>query len=206
MALNSLMPVLRALEQAYVHFNATLFGGMLQGHPIITVQRRGRKHAYGWFGPKLWIDGQAEPPELNISAEDLNRPAKDVLLTLAHEMVHQRAYELGVKDTSRGGRYHNRRFARLAVEVGLCAPREPDKHLGFSAITWGPVRSKGQFALDSLDSNIREGFELARKAFPKTTGTGKMLLFVCGCGFKVRSGRAQLKAMCMRCDTVFSQP
>ena len=43
----------------------------------------------------------------------------DVLGTLLHEAAHGLAQARGIQDTSRQGRYHNRRYATLARELGL---------------------------------------------------------------------------------------
>jgi hypothetical protein len=43
----------------------------------------------------------------------------DVLGTLLHEAAHALADFRGIKDTSRQGRYHNRRYAAIAREVLL---------------------------------------------------------------------------------------
>lgn len=202
--MNSLRPVLEALEAAHAAFNAAMFGGRLKRQPVITVQTRGRRRAYGWYWAGRWQNGQPSPAaELNVSAEDLKRPAEDVLLTLAHEMVHQATDEAGVKDCSRNGAYHNRKFRTLAEEAGLCGPAEADKRHGFSAVTWGPEGSRGRAALGGLDSKIREAFDLAR-IMPTAKGSkGKMLLFVCGCGFKIRCGRRELAAQCLQCEGRF---
>src|SRR5512136_341014 len=111
----SILPIVSALERAHAHFNSCLFGGMLRRMPTVTVQTRGRKAALGWYAYTGWGDGKGHnAAELNVSAEFTRRPAEEVLLTLVHEMVHQRAHEGEIKDTSRDGRYHNKTFARLA--------------------------------------------------------------------------------------------
>lgn len=202
--MNSIRPIIEALEGAHAHFNTALFGGRLRTRPVITVQTRGRKSAYGWYWPQRWQNGTSNPAELNISAEELKRDPADVLLTMAHEMVHQVADETGVKDTSRGGRYHNKAFAKLAEAAGLCAPAAPDKRLGFSGVTWGPEGSRGRAAFDSLDATIRAGFDLARTLPNVKKQKSKMLLFTCGCGFKIRCGRRELAAQCLACDGEFT--
>jgi hypothetical protein len=47
--------------------------------------------------------------------------AETVLATVLHEAAHALANGRGITVTSRGGRYHNRRFAALAEEMGLLA-------------------------------------------------------------------------------------
>ncbi len=54
-----------------------------------------------------------------VSGEGLQRGPVDVLGTLLHEAAHGLAYARKVSDTSRQGRYHNRRYATLARELGL---------------------------------------------------------------------------------------
>jgi hypothetical protein len=58
-------------------------------------------------------------PEVLVSGEGLQRGPVDVLGTLLHEAAHGLAYARKISDTSRQGRYHNRRYATLARELGL---------------------------------------------------------------------------------------
>jgi hypothetical protein len=200
---NSIRPIIEALEGAHAHFNAALFGGRLATSPVITVQTKGRKKALGWYWAQRWENGTGKPAELNVSAEDLKRPAADVLETLVHEMVHQQADETGVKDCSRSGAYHNKRFAGLAAAAGLCVPAEPDKRHGFAFTTLGPEGSRARAAVESIRSKVEPLLVLARSIVPPKGSKGKMLLFVCGCGFKIRCGRRELAATCRACGGDF---
>lgn len=64
--------------------------------------------------------------------------AKNVLDTIAHELVHFYAREHDIRDTSgrgRGhGRYHNRKFANLAVAVGLKVANSGKSHIGYATV------------------------------------------------------------------------
>jgi hypothetical protein len=56
---------------------------------------------------------------------------------MLHEAVHALAHARGVKDTSRAGKYHNKReFVALAGELGLAWPqgRRPHPVIGFSEV------------------------------------------------------------------------
>jgi hypothetical protein len=56
---------------------------------------------------------------------------------MLHEAVHALAHARGVKDTSRGGKYHNKReFIPLAGELGLAWPdgQRPHPVIGFSEV------------------------------------------------------------------------
>jgi hypothetical protein len=66
---------------------------------------------------ELLAPGGGNQPHLDVEAR--------VLGTLLHEAAHALASVRGIKDTSRGGRYHNVRYRGLAEEVGLsCATCE----------------------------------------------------------------------------------
>jgi hypothetical protein len=73
----------------------------------------------GHFAAMRWDHGGDALPEVFVGGEGLARGAVDVLGTLLHEATHALAHARGIKDTSRQGRYHNRRFATLAGELGL---------------------------------------------------------------------------------------
>jgi len=95
----------------------------------------------GHHWPSRWVVGGAEDsqraPELYLAGQVLARGGRAVLEVLLHEASHALAVVRGIKDTSRdGNRYHNKRFARLATELGLRAPQEPDKNSGWSGCTF----------------------------------------------------------------------
>lgn len=71
--------------------------------------------------------------ELFVGGEGLRRGARAVLGTLLHEAAHGVASTRGIKDTSRQGRYHNKKFAELAAELGIVVA--PDGARGWSATT-----------------------------------------------------------------------
>ena len=83
-----------------------------------------RQEALAIVAEVLAFSGTAAP-EVLISAEGLDRDARQVFRTVLHESVHGIAAARGVKDTSRGGRYHNKAFAAIASEVGLVVEKEP---------------------------------------------------------------------------------
>ena len=63
-----------------------------------------------------------------MGGEGLRRGARAVLGTLLHEAAHGVATTRGIKDTSRQGRYHNRRFAELAAELGITVEPARGEH------------------------------------------------------------------------------
>ncbi|NUW47016.1 hypothetical protein [Nonomuraea rhodomycinica] len=98
-------------------------------------QRGGDRWGHHW--PERWVlaDGSGRRPELFIAGELFAKGGRRTLLTLLHEAAHALAHARRIKDTSREGRYHNRRFVEVARELGLTPPDKPDTGIGFSAVT-----------------------------------------------------------------------
>jgi hypothetical protein len=88
---------------------------------------------YGHFAALRWQHGDTQLPEVLVSGEGLKRTPQEVLVTLLHEATHGLADARGVQDTSRQGRWHNKKFATLAAELGLSATK--DDKLGYSPCT-----------------------------------------------------------------------
>lgn len=117
--------------------------------PAVIVINSGGNVKYGHFAYTKWDVGGQKLPELMISAEGLQRPASMVLATLVHEAAHGLAYTRKIKDVSNNGKYHNKKFAELATELGLDASTYdgPGKSLGHSNTTlpdgaWSGVLTK----------------------------------------------------------------
>lgn len=87
---------------------------------IATGSDRGALRKLGHFAARRWrlADGD-ERSEILIAGEGLDRGPRLVFATLLHEAAHALAFARGIRDTSRGGRYHNRRFMAVATELGL---------------------------------------------------------------------------------------
>jgi hypothetical protein len=107
---------------------------------------------WGHFGADHWVEGHPteqgpraaldlsaarRKPELFIAGECLAESPHQTLQTMLHEAVHALAHARGVKDTSRAGKYHNKReFVALAGELGLAWPQGQRPHpvIGFSEV------------------------------------------------------------------------
>lgn len=85
----------------------------------------------GHFAAERWNRDGNRIPELFVGGEGLARGATDVLGTLLHEAAHGVADTRSIADTSRRGKYHNRKFKALAEEMGLTC--EQTGTIGWSA-------------------------------------------------------------------------
>lgn len=198
--MNSLIPITDALEKAHQHFNKVLFADALKTSPVITILPGGKRKALGWYGVERWENGESKPAELNIVAEELRRPASAILETLLHEMCHQFAHESIIKDCSRSGAYHNRKFKTIAESHGLiCKPK--DKRVGHGYTELGEL---GKTAVESILSTLEPHLVLVRMLPVGAKKKGKMLLWICCfCDTKIRSGRKDLNIQCNDCVNDF---
>lgn len=96
-----------------------------------SMGRRGVR--LGQFGPEKWMHAGAWMPELFVGGEGFAHGPREVLATLLHEAGHGIARTRGIKDTSRGGAYHNGRYRDLATELGLVVERQAGR--GWCATT-----------------------------------------------------------------------
>lgn len=136
----SLKPVIENLESLFSKFNEKFYNNELQA-PIITVSPDTTKGAYGWCTAwKAWSNTEPQKVndiailtkedleamktddgfyEINICAEHIARAFEEVCETLLHEMVHLYNLQMNIKDTSRGGTYHNKKYKDAAEKHGL---------------------------------------------------------------------------------------
>lgn len=132
------------LEEAFDTLNQRFFESALS-RPAITIQST--PGAHGHFTPyDAWDDSGLKLKEINLGAESLYRPMPNIVATLMHEMVHYWCYTQGIKDTSRGHTYHNKRFKEEAEKRGLIISSAP--RIGYSVTHPTPeltsfVRSMG---------------------------------------------------------------
>lgn len=185
------------LENAYVVLNEHFFQGELP-RVIITVQSSPK--AYGHYTPwESWREdgGQQGYKEINIGAETIDRPIENVIATLLHEMVHFYNDLHGVKDVSRGGTYHNKKFKEQAELHGLII--DYDSRIGWSVTSPSPA------LVEFIEGQGWHGVSLARNgalcasggaAGRKKSSTRKYICPECGCS--VRATKA-VNVGCLDC-------
>lgn len=138
------------LEHIFNKMNTDFYNGALPT-PIITVQSSPRAYGHCTVA-KVWKKKDGETYELNIGAEVLNYPIEETLDTMAHEMVHLYCRENNIKEVSRGGVYHNKKFKELAEKIGLDVFY--DKRVGWNT---KPSDKMIQYALDNDWNEITLG-------------------------------------------------
>jgi hypothetical protein len=128
--------------------------------------------AYGWFAADTWRYGDRQVHELFLNADHRRlepkiSPAEGVLVTLLHEACHVWAHTNGIKDTSRDGRYHNRRYAEIALAIGVQV--EKDMRIGHRTPR---LTARGRVDYDDLLVRLKDGLVLAREPQVARRGEG----------------------------------
>ena len=202
----NLAEVIAELHKAFDCLNNAFYRGTLP-KVIITIQSKGKRDALGWFSTgKVWDDGTQEKHEINISAEYANRDFMEIMKTLHHEMIHLFCYENNIKDTSRGGSYHNKNFKVISENRGFYYPDDAfDKRVGwsFSELTHESKEIIKNFGLnEEIFSLKRYDFSTKNNSEKKKTNIVK---WQCPCGNIVRSSKPSLKLICGDCMQPFEK-
>ena len=194
--------VISELHRAFKLFNESLFNGALPEPAILVAPRGNKKLTLGWCTvAKVWKNEVTEEEryEINLCAEELNRGIYPVMATLLHEMVHLHNLVFEIKDTSRGGTYHNMKFKKVAEERGLII--EHGEKIG-----WSLTKLQGT-TMDLID---RANFDEAvcsfgrremlsdedKKRRKKKSSVRKYVCPRCGC--IIRASK-QVKVICGDC-------
>ena len=169
------------LQQAFDHFNNTLFAGELPAC-VITLQREGR--TFGYFSNSRFARRSGERSDeiaMNPSYFAV-RSIRETLSTLAHEMVHQWQCRFG-RPGRRG--YHNKEWAARMEQVGLMPSdtgepggRKVGERMTHYIIDGGPFDAACRdlltrdFTLSWVDRfpPVRPSVELTRLARPLPSG------------------------------------
>lgn len=174
--------------------------------PDIVATLAGDPGVYGHFAPHRWSnnDGHATH-ELFIGGEGLERGAVATLGTLLHEAAHGAALVRGIKDTSRQGRYHNKRFKAIANEFGIEV--EQAGSIGWSQ-TSVPRRTVDAYAeqINLLDRAIIAHRHHGLLEVITGGGSNNGRSLECGCGRKIRCSNKvhnQGEIICGLCMTSF---
>ncbi|MEU0370671.1 hypothetical protein ABZ070_10470 [Streptomyces sp. NPDC006283] len=177
---------------------------------------------------QAWADIQRHHPELpdlaapeSLIGESSSACGAELSFErLLHEAVHGIAAARGVRDTSRAGRYHNRRFLAIAEEMGLDHVDEPHPSSGFSLVALNPeAKRRYRPTIERLQRALK-AHTVATASDTKRTfrgpaarhgssGGGVRVKAVCDCGRNVRvvpSVLAQAPIVCGGCGKPFRIP
>jgi hypothetical protein len=170
-------------------------------HHSSSSMRMRHANSLGHFAAARWqVNGQRRA-EVLVSGEGLQRGARDVLGTLLHEAAHGLADIRGVKDTSRQGRYHNLKYARLAGEVGLDVACDPATGWSQTTVPEALAEAYADVLTDLAAALVL--WRYAEQQRPTSTSSRNLLACACPCGRKLRVARQTLEQapiVCGACE------
>ena len=197
-----------AIEELYRWFdemNKIFYDNELP-EPIIVIQK-GRKTALGTCSvKKIWapvdeeeVNEEEKLYEITLVANNLNRPINEIVVTLAHEMVHYFNLFKGVKGAK--NKKHTEAFKREAERIGLVCTEE-------EKMGWGITEASDEFE-EMINTQIKPNAE-AFKYFlyiptkeKKKTEKPPIKKYRCPkCGSEIK-GKEGLDITCNDCNTPF---
>ena len=155
--------------------------------------------------------------ELNISANYLRRDITEVVTTLIHECTHIWKMQKGIKDTSNGNIYHNKRFKQTAEELGKIKISRSEKY-GWTISS--PTEETVDFCIRNGLEDIQIGRQLecsfgtgftggtsgngsdAPTRPRKPSSTRKYICPCCGNSFRATK---DLRVLCIDCGVKFEK-
>lgn len=120
------------LNRIFDLLNERYFGNELE-KPVITIESGGKKANVLGFcsAAKVWKDNEANTYyQITVCSEHLDKGIEEIAGTMLHEMVHLYCSMHQIKDTSRSGTYHNKKYKEQAEAHALTV--EFDKKIGWS--------------------------------------------------------------------------
>lgn len=200
--------VISEIERWFDILNSNYFENKLDT-PIITIQKT-RQNNLGHFSVhKIWENFKNKKDdnsknEINISANNLNRPVVEIVGTLLHEMVHYANTISDIQDCS--GQIHNKKFKNTAEAVGFFVERD-------SRVGWGYTKVEKDSKLDKFIkekvSPKEELFSFFRSVSEKEVTpkerNKRMFKYVCpDCGLEIKA-KEGVSVRCNECDVVLEK-
>jgi hypothetical protein len=180
------------------------------GHvpPVVLIIASGtdsKQPRWGHYASGRWYASNIKHAEVMVSGEGLARTPRDVLATLLHEAAHALAAARGITDTSRQGRYHNKKYAAVARELGLDVAETSG--FGWTSTTV-PDATADRYAAQ-LDA-LKDAMTIWRNAeYIPAAAKGRstnLIAAACSCGRKIRVAASTLDEapiICQACDGHF---
>ena len=184
-------------EAMFDLFNDHFYAGEM-ARPAITVSPDGGRGAYGWCSVyEIWQANGAAYREINICAEYINRPIREVAATMLHEMAHLYNLNHGIKDVSNNGYYHNKKFKETAEEHGLVINHH--KTYGWTVTELAPETAEW-VALQPELSDIAAGRQTTLQIKTKGDDDGESITTIKG-GRSTSKNRS-IKYVCPKCGAI----
>ena len=210
--LNNVQRAQQYLKKIFRLLNEQIFDGELEDVQVV-LSNNSRVYGYYTLNSATWT-GQANGEqfaqhEIGISSQYLaSREIFEVVATLTHECCHHLAHLKKVRDVSRNGYWHNKRFKQIAEQHGLIVEQHPK-------VGYGVTSCSERLLQFCIDNDLQE-FQLNRSSdyyipvggsspspggstatTTRRSSSYKLLCPCCGC--TVRATKLGVRLMCIPC-------
>lgn len=188
--------IVQAFEKAWYKIKAR--------HPevpdvFMTIQSGAKGNQvvkYGHFSHGRWSHQAGARSECMLSGETLDRDAADLFETILHEAAHGVNATRSIQDTSRGGRFHNKKYARTAQEMGLEVSQHPS--YGWCITALKPETTAMYSAEIEEITRVASGYKRLL-SFSKEKKQRGLIVASCGCR-KIRLSKKALEQGSITCN------
>lgn len=198
--MNIIGTTLNELYRIFDILNSKFYDSKLP-QPVITIQK-GRANNYGWFTlGKVWKnknDENNQSYEINITANNLNREAYEIVETLLHEMVHYYHKLNDIRDCNNN--VHNKKFKVEAERVGCIVVNAKPNGWGYTSCS----EELKNYIIDEIKPNP-DCFSYFRQApiefeKEKKPRNKKIFKYVCpSCGLEIKA-KIDSNVLCGDCN------
>lgn len=171
-AYHQLTDTLYVVAEAVTQRAGESLPGLVESFPdeVLLVVGGKARGPFGFFAGDKWRLEAHRFHEININighgayaGADPADYAEDVLVTIVHELVHFYARTQDIRDVSGRGRYHNRKFAKLAHALGLRVEPSGRSHIGFMTTALTPA---GRTLYNDLLLQVENALRLTSTPLP----------------------------------------
>jgi len=157
------------------------------GNVGLTFHRH--KKAYGCFYvDKNWKIGEDGFHEINISEHAIRAGKTQMFCTIAHELVHAANTQMGIKDTDKTLRRHNKKFKAGLEKVGMKAFDTGGPGGWDDVVEWYPVFEEIVAELSDDAKYVLENVDVLLQFKSGGSNTQNLSVFICpNCGQKARA-------------------
>ena len=187
-----------ALQAAFNAINEYYYNNELE-KVVITVKEGRKAGVLGTFcTAKEWVQNGKKRHEINIAANYIgSRTVEETIVTLMHEMAHLYNNQNNIKDVSRSGTYHNKKFKETAELHGLiieCMPK-----IGWSATK--PTPQTSQWIAENIPIKSFKIYKTQQEPTEsKTKKKSSMVKKVCPCCGNIARVTKEYTLICGDCN------
>lgn len=148
----NLLNAINEIKNIIVKLNKEFFNSELPEIPVFLTPNLRKISCFSSNTITVYNRRESVNGHINLSDYILSLPIEDVCTELLHDMIHQYCYIHNIKDLSRGGQYHNKKFRIIAEQHGLI--------VGYNKKNGWEMTSASQELIDFVAKNFDRNYSL----------------------------------------------